>query len=261
MSENSEEYTKERLQKGALFWVGLNTGFDDVFYSREGFHLEVHRRGYDALFPEMEKLSKEKISWMIESDFAGNFEIRGFHNNTTLGKHLARILKIDWFNPKGEYRSEQFQPVVDEICDRFGMPRLKATVEKEFPQESCYSDFNGRAEAKKAIDEVIELKFFRSSDWKYELATTRMLASDAALNGLKKNERDELIIPTRYAVEDAAQCPAYSLARDSWTLRKAYKKNPFASLLTVYEAGLWPAGPRNGDFVIWHPGVKSEKNK
>ena len=222
-------------------------------------------------FDEQEKLLKDFYSQKVEA----------FPNGAELGRFLARINNISWFQPKSPPDEESLKRLCQQTLSRLNLPKLPLRIIEE---DWSVARHAARDPAHDAIQATITLGAHLDADgdptrgtvsdevlaaardevWIAELAAAHDAgahdatrgtiehavweATWAAARGTASNAaRDAAWGATQGATqEDAADSAVrgaeWIVVKDLMPHRGYHKGNPFEPLMEIYELGCWPIG-------------------
>ena len=139
-------------------------------------------------------------------------------------KMLKRVESIDWFKPQKAPDKKSLKIKINSVVKAFGMD-IKVELEIN--------------------------KLDSASAW----ASARASAWDSAWDSAWASAWDSALCSARASARDSARASAFETVKDLMK-KKGYKKNPFAELLKLWEAGLYPCGIIDGKFVIYYVPIR-----
>lgn len=223
--------------------------------------------------------------------------VQGLPNGEVLGRKLAEVNNISWFQPRDEPNFSHLEKLAEQSFTRLNLPPLSVTfIENDWVRTWGRAQVEGRNESwamaaymawQTARDAA------RDTIWDTVEATTvdavRFLARDAAqdavfpnikravaggmtsnpiLRDVAENVGREVVA---YATKDAIQVTEdyvkWSIVEDLMPKRNYPNGDPFEPLIEIYKLGCWPVGRVNpvgsgyrspkGEFVIFVASAKS----
>ncbi len=207
----------------------------------------------DLPFDEQEKLLVGFYSQKVEA----------FPNGEELGKFLARINNISWFQPEIQPDRESLENLCRQTLSRLNLPDLTLRIIKEARWYTARGAARGAARyaAPDATrdatrDAARGAALFRARDAAQYAA--RYAARDAARKAAREAVLDAEWDAAWSAARDAARGAEWIIVKDLMPQRGYDKGNPFEPLIEIYELGCWPIGivpgqDGNKEFVIFVP--------
>ncbi len=205
---------------------------------------------YPKIFSKLRDLPLDEQEKLLVGFYSQKVE--AFPNGEELGKFLARINNISWFQPEIQPDRESLENLCRQTLSRLNLPDLTLRIIKEAVARDT------------ALDATLDVAWdaVQNAAW----GAARSATLDAAWGAARSAEWNTA--PARGATLDAAWGAARIAARGAeWIVVKdlmpqgGYNKgNPFEPLVEIYELGCWPIGivsDQNGkkEFVVFIPPI------
>jgi hypothetical protein len=230
-----------------------------------------------ALFTQLRKEDSRKVNLALKSlcnnDYYGKKAYSASVNKFV--SFLEEVMIIRWFRPCSRYSECDLDDDVDGMCKGLNIYKLETKIERDLPsaiKTNLSTDWGSWESSDKyrtrlAISKAIGKLDSFNSPWTLAVNIAQsVVKSGVTIRDLLSGEiREEDFIacggdrnnPAYGAIMDVVDCSKHILAEGIPGFKEKHPVNPFDNLVWIYEKGLWPAGPRDGEFVIWHPDVKA----
>lgn len=231
------------------------------------------RDNYRDIFTSLRKTALPQQERLLVNFFTERVE--GFPHGEELGKELAKINNIHWFQPKQEPEQGVLEQLTQTYLERlyYDFPSKPSTSLKIIKEDwqtawetagdaASYTIRDKTLEAARDAAGITVMIAARDAAWDAAGET----AWDAARSAARSAAGDAVLIDwdaARSAAGDAAKDARWTIVGDLMPTRGYAKGNPFEPLMEIYESGCWPIGliEKNNkrEFVVFVPLAVSPK--
>lgn len=236
----SKEFNELAFRK---FAKDLNPGAPDPTGLRNAIKTGCYPEIFEALRPYSSRI-QEKLLVQGFGDPQVNMP-----NGEKLGRFLARVNNIEWFNPHEAVPDEEIREMADVAQQRIRVsPKELLVVRGTSELFPSLVDDNWTRAVDKAWNETASLADDSRLLARFAVGSAAEAAAGSALTPLG----DHTMSPS-YLARRAAE---WILGEDLVGWRSPYKKgNPWIPMIDICEKGLWPMGQTKDNFVVYHPPV------
>ena len=230
---------------------------------------------YPQIFSKLRVLPSDEQEKLLVDFYSQKGE--AFPNGAELGRFLARINNISWFQPKSPPDRKSLEELCQQVLSRLNLPNLTLRIIKEARGVARGTTWGATWEATWGADRCAAwdaardaarneawgaaCEAIRCAAWEVDRCAAWDAASGAAWGAACDAASDVTWGAAWEAASDVTWGAEWIVVKDLMPQRGYDKGNPFESLTEIYELGCWPIGTvpdQNGkkEFIIFVPPIK-----